>query len=55
VRSTAVNKATLLEEFLHGTQNKLGMMMRYSGPEVERALQNFMQRHASMLGLRVDF
>ena len=49
------SKATLLEEFLHGTQNKLGLMKRYSGPELEEMLKNFMQRHARMLGLHQEF
>lgn len=48
------SKAAILEEFLHGTQNKLGIPERlgYSGMgSAETHVKNFMIRHGGMLGI----
>ena len=44
-------KATVLEEFLHGTQSKLGIIDRLGVPGAEEHVVDFMQRHAKLLGL----
>jgi len=41
-------KIAALEEFLHGTQAKLGLIERL---EAEIEVKDFMLRHAKMLGL----
>jgi len=49
--SEDASKSTLLEEFLHGTQAKLGLVDRLSAQGAEVHVKDFMIRHASMLGL----
>ncbi|QJD70182.1 hypothetical protein HG421_19980 [Xanthomonas campestris pv. badrii] len=48
------SKAAVLEEFLHGTQSRLGIVDRL-GPQgfgsAETHVKDFMIRHQSMLGL----
>lgn len=45
-------KSALLEEYLHGTQLKLGLMEKYGSREaLEVHIKDFMLRHAKMLGL----
>jgi hypothetical protein len=43
-----------MEEFLHGTQSRLGMLEKGAGgyDPGEKALMYFMQRHAKLLGLQ---
>lgn len=45
------SKATVLEEFLHGTQSKLGIIERLGVAGAEKHVVDFMQRHAKLLGL----
>ena len=45
------SKSTLLEEFLHGTQNKLGIVNRLTPQGAEVHVKDFMIRHAKFLGL----
>ena len=45
------SKSTLLEEFLHGTQNKLGIVNRLTSQGAEVHVKDFMIRHAKLLGL----
>jgi len=49
------SRATAMEEFLHGTQSRLGVVMQRGvggyNP-AEDALMDFMQRHAKLLGLQ---
>lgn len=45
------SKAGLLEEFLHGTQFKLGMIDKYGQQACEVKIKDFMIRHAKLLGL----
>ncbi len=45
------NKSALLEEFLHGTQNKLGIVDELGPQGAEVHVKEFMLRHANMLGL----
>ncbi|HEY2567144.1 MAG TPA: hypothetical protein VGH95_05520, partial [Candidatus Aquirickettsiella sp.] len=45
------SKSTLLEEFLHGTQNKLGIVDRLTPQGAEVHVKDFMIRHAKLLGL----
>ena len=47
-------KSTLLEEFLHGTQKRLGIVGRLTGQEAEVHVKDFMIRHARLLGLDND-
>jgi ankyrin repeat protein len=45
-------KSALLEEFLHGTQLSLGMLMKYKNPQVlEVHVKDFMLRHVKLLGI----
>ena len=45
-------KSALLEEFLHGTQNNLGLLEKYGTPQaLEVHVKDFMLRHAKLLGL----
>lgn len=45
------SKAALLEEFLHGTQNKLGIIEKLGDVKSEIHVKDFMIRHRRMLGL----
>jgi len=47
------SKAAALEEFLHGTQWRLGVMSRLQGDvtAIEQHVADFMARHGSLLGL----
>jgi RHS repeat-associated protein len=45
------SKAALLEEFLHGTQSKLGIINKLGRTEVEAHVKDFMIRHKKMLNL----
>ncbi|HYM77089.1 MAG TPA: hypothetical protein VE377_14040 [Candidatus Dormibacteraeota bacterium] len=47
------SKATVLEEFLHTTQSKLGLIVkgRFYNP-AEGDLMNWMERHRDLLGLK---
>jgi len=45
------NKSTLLEEFLHGTQNRIGVVDRLGTQGAEVHVKDFMLRHAKILGL----
>ena len=48
------DKAAILEEFLHGTQEKLGIaekLGRYGLGSAETHVKDFMIRHKKMLGL----
>lgn len=45
------SKSALIEEFLHGTQSKLGIVNRLTPQGAEVHVKDFMIRHASMLGL----
>lgn len=44
-------KAAALEEFLHGTQDKLGIIDRLGIEGAEDHVSSFMERHAKLLGL----
>ena len=44
-------KAAVLEEFLHGTQFRLGLIDRLSPAGAEAHVKDFMIRHQSLLGL----
>jgi RHS repeat-associated protein len=45
------SKAAILEEFLHGTQNRLGIIDRLGVEGAERHVVDFMGRHSKLLGL----
>jgi len=45
------SKAALLEEFLHGTQSRLGIIDRLGRGASETHVKEFMIRHKNMLGL----
>ena len=45
------SKAAVLEEFLHGTQHRLGIIDRLGAQGAERHVKDFMIRHKRMLGL----
>jgi hypothetical protein len=45
------SKAAILEEFLHGTQNRLGIIDRMGVEGAERHVVDFMGRHGKLLGL----
>lgn len=45
------SKAALLEEFLHGTQWRLGIIERDGINMAEVAVKDFMLRHAEILGI----
>jgi hypothetical protein len=45
------SKAAVLEEFLHGTQQKLGIIDRIGTQGAEVHVKNFMIRHQKLLGL----
>jgi hypothetical protein len=47
-------KVEVLEEFLHGTQFRIGLFGRMSTIEVEIHVKRFMLRHATLLGIRPD-
>lgn len=44
-------KAAALEEFLHGTQHRLGLIERLGTGGAERHVKDFMIRHRKLLGL----
>ena len=44
-------KVEALEEFLHGTQHKIGLIQRDGVPAAEIHVKRFMIRHARLLGL----
>lgn len=51
------SKVALLEEFLHGTQHKLGIIDRlghYGMGSAETHVKNFMVRHRKILGINDD-
>ena len=50
VRETP-GKAAVLEEFLHGTQSKLGVIRRLGQQGAEVHVKDFMIRHRTLLGL----
>jgi len=45
------SKEAILEEFLHGTQDRLGIIDRLGENGAEDHVKNFMTRHRKMLGL----
>lgn len=45
------SKAALLGEFLHGTQQKLGIIERLGISGAEKHVKDFMIRHSQLLGL----
>jgi phage terminase large subunit-like protein len=45
------SKAAVLEEFLHGTQFRLGIVQRLGVQGAETHVKSFMIRHSRMLGL----
>ena len=45
------SKAGVLEEFLHGTQHKLGIIEKLGTAAAETHVKSFMIRHQKMLGL----
>jgi large repetitive protein len=45
------SKAAVLEEFLHGTQNRLGIIDRLGVAGAEQHVADFIQRHKKLLGL----
>ena len=49
--SRPASKAAILDEFLHGTQHKLGLIDKLGVAGAERHVKEFMIRHQSMLGL----
>lgn len=44
-------KIEVLEEFLHGTQDKLGLINKLGYPGYEVHVKQFMLRHQKMLGI----
>lgn len=48
------SKAALLEEFLHGTQHRLGIISRLGHAGAEWHVKDFMIRHARLLGLGAE-
>jgi hypothetical protein len=44
-------KITALEEFLHGTQSKIGLLDRIAPEIAEYRVKDFMMRHSKLLGL----
>ncbi|HVY28776.1 MAG TPA: RHS repeat-associated core domain-containing protein [Polyangiaceae bacterium] len=48
------SKAAVLEEFLHGTQWRLGIVQRLGVQAAETHVKSFMIRHAAMLGLGAE-
>ena len=49
-----VRKVEALEEFLHGTQNRIGLIDREGVLGAEIHVKQFMIRHAQLLGLKSD-
>jgi hypothetical protein len=47
----APSKVALLEEFLHGTQWRLGLIQRLGVARAELAVKEFMLRHRRLLGI----
>lgn len=45
------SKAAVLEEFLHGTQQRLGLVERLGASGAEAHVKDFMIRHSKALGL----
>lgn len=45
------SKVAALEEFLHGTQQHLGIIEKYGFQGAERHVKEFMIRHRGLLGL----
>jgi hypothetical protein len=45
------SKVAALEEFLHGTQDRLGIIARVGVAEAELLMKNFLRRHKRLLGL----
>ena len=45
------SKAAVLEEFLHGTQQRLGLIDRIGRSAAERHVKDFMIRHRKLLGI----
>jgi hypothetical protein len=50
--SEDASKSALLEEFLHGTQSRLGIVNRLTPQGAEVHVKDFMIRHSSLLGLK---
>lgn len=48
------SKAAVLEEFLHGTQHRLGIVKEFGIGGAEYHVKDFMIRHQSLLGLAED-
>jgi hypothetical protein len=46
-----VRKIEIIEEFLHGTQQRLGIIDRLGNNDAEIHVKDFMIRHQKMLGL----
>ena len=51
---TNPSKAAVLEEFLHGTQNRLGIVERLGRSGAEAHVKDFMIRHQRLLGLGAE-
>lgn len=45
------SKEAIVEEFLHGTQSRLGIIDRLGQQGAEIHVKNFMSRHRRLLGL----
>lgn len=45
------SRAAAMEEFLHGTQDRLGIVDRLGMPGAENHVTDFMRRHSKLLGL----
>jgi hypothetical protein len=48
------SKAAVLEEFLHGTQQRLRVVERLGRRGAETHVKDFMIRHAGLLGIGAD-
>lgn len=48
------SKAAVLEEFLHGTQHKLGFPLKFGTEWSEVHVKSYMIRHSSILGIAQD-
>ena len=48
------SKAAVLEEYLHGTQNRLGVIERLGAQGAEVHVKQFMIRHQTLLGLGAE-
>ncbi|MCW5831696.1 MAG: hypothetical protein KIS78_04485 [Labilithrix sp.] len=48
------SKAAVLEEFLHGTEQRFGIIERLGRAGAERHVKDFMIRHQRLLGLGAE-